>query len=77
MTDNSEDKLYIITVEDFTLRDKITECFKIFKDLESAEKHMRIIINSFTNYKYRPYQIKVYKFNGVNYELTNETYNYS
>ena len=71
------DKLYIITANDFTLRDEIKDCFQIFTDLGSAEKRLQEISNSFVNYKYRPYQIKVYKLNGTKFEITSEVYNYS
>ena len=37
------DKLYIITANDFTLRDEIKDCFQIYTDLGSAEKRLQEI----------------------------------
>jgi hypothetical protein len=54
----------------------ILDCFDILKDLELAKEMLKNIYKSTVDFKYYDYEIKVYKYNGKKYDLTNESYTY-
>ena len=70
-----EDKLYIV-ITNSAYDYNISDCFDIFKHLELAKQMLKNIYKSTVDFKYYDYEIKVYKYNGKKYELTNESYTY-
>jgi hypothetical protein len=76
---STEDKLYVVVMN--SLNDyndyNVLDCFEIFKDLELAKEMLKNIYRTTVDFKYYNYEIKVYKFNNIKYELINESYTYN
>ena len=73
---SAEDYLYVVISNGCVSEFKICDCFDIFKDLELAKKMLKNIYNSTADLQNFDYQIRVYKFNGIKYDLSNLSYTY-
>lgn len=71
----TEDKLFIVA-QNNTTDYNLWDCLEIFKELELAKQMLKNLYKSTIDLTSYNYEIRVYRFDGKKYQLTDETYSY-